>query len=567
MGALLSDLAAVAKGSGARSLDDVMKLVDRELGAGALSRSELVDAINATAAGEKKARPKRIASAWSSLKKEAGIEGKLTARIDALTKQIESGDFPAKTPKPGRAMSEAVADLKRIEARLKGKADLLAKTKQIRAEIESGQFAPTGPKKGPRFAGDAEMERLQFNYEMAKAKHREVLDSFKPQGMKEKLIDIASAPRSILASMDFSAVGRQGGMLAMANPGKAMKAMGQMFRATASPKAALKQDIAIMNRPNAPLYKKAKLYLAPSDAYGPLSAREEAFKSKIVERLPLVGGLIRASDRAYTSFLNRIRADVFDTMVEGLAKNGQPTAQEIEAIANYVNVATGRGKLGSLENAADGLAQIFFSPRYVASRFQIVAGQPLYGGTAQTRKLIAKEYAKAAIGMGVALGTATLFGGGMIGTDPNDTDFLRRVVDKTRTDFTAGLAPAYVTAHRTAKQVYRQATGTGTQEDTRKYFGQMKSFGRSKLAPLPSAGLSVMMGKDFKGDEATVASEAGRMVLPITVQNFWEAADELGLERSIANGLWDMFGFSTNTRLDKKPKPAPSRQPFTVGQR
>jgi hypothetical protein len=89
----------------------------------------------------------------------------------------------------------------------------------------------------------------------------------------------------------------------------------------------------------------------------------------LAEKIPGV----RASNRAYVVYLNRLRADMFDAMSATLARNGEPTMAEYKAIAQYINVATGRGSFGKkFDKATDALAAVFFSPRYVASRFNFI---------------------------------------------------------------------------------------------------------------------------------------------------------------------------------------------------
>src|SRR5690606_29922680 len=115
----------------------------------------------------------------------------------------------------------------------------------------------------------------------------------------------------------------------------------------------------------------------------------------------------------YVTFLNKLRADSFDAMVEGLARNGEPTAAEIEAIANYINVATGRGSIGtSADASASVLNAAFFAPRLVASRFQLLALHPLWRNTPaadgskptmRVRKMVAKEYGKFLAGIGTVI--------------------------------------------------------------------------------------------------------------------------------------------------------------------
>ena len=98
-----------------------------------------------------------------------------------------------------------------------------------------------------------------------------------------------------------------------------------MFRALVSRDSHAAINDEILTRPNAPLYNKAKLFF--SDQTGTLAQMEEAYMSRWAEKIPGIG----ASQRAYVTFLNRLRADSFDAMVEKLGKKGQVTLEEARA--------------------------------------------------------------------------------------------------------------------------------------------------------------------------------------------------------------------------------------------
>ena len=131
--------------------------------------------------------------------------------------------------------------------------------------------------------------------------------------------EILNLPRNVLSSWDVSAVLRQGGFIAFGHPFRAATSLGPMFRALVSEKAAREIETQIQSRPNAPLYARSKLYIAPLEDMR-LTAQEEMIMSRFAHRVP---GL-RASNRAFITFLNKLRADSFDTMTAALAKD-KPT--------------------------------------------------------------------------------------------------------------------------------------------------------------------------------------------------------------------------------------------------
>jgi hypothetical protein len=360
-------------------------------------------------------------------------------------------------------------------------------------------------------------------------------------------------PRAIMSSMDVSAVLRQGGFIGLGNPKRALESIGPMFRALASEESYQAQAQAILARPNAPLYKEAKLYIAETGDV-PLSAKEESIMSALADKIPGV----KASNRAYVTFLNKLRADSFDAMAATLTPDGAPTKPEMEAIANFINVATGRGNMGSHAAAAETLATVFFSPRLMLSRFQILAGQPMYRGTARTRKLIAREYAKFLIGVGVVLGLGAL-AGATVEKDPRSSDFGKLRFGNTRLDPLGGLAQVSVLLSR---------LGTG---ETKKMDGSLvpirgenvpygsgnsadliARFLRTKLSPVVGAGVDLLSGKSVVGEPVKaiegkksfpfVGGTIPSLLMPLGFRDIYDVMQEQGATKGTALTLLSLFG-------------------------
>lgn len=375
------------------------------------------------------------------------------------------------------------------------------------------------------------------------------------QKVFHKTREVFNAARSIVTSMDFSAVFRQGGFSFFSHPILAMKAVPEMLRAARTEQGFERAWDSLLQRENALLYETSGLYLA--NRSGPLTAQEEAFMGKWTRKIPGVA----ASERAYTAFLNRIRADIFDAHVATLKRNAEPTTEEIRAIANFVNVSTGRGGLGAAEKAAVPLAALFFSPRYVASRFQLLAGQPMYGGTSRTRKLIAQEYARVLAGLGLFYAVASMDDDAKISFDPRSSDFGKIRYDNTRVDPLSGLAQTGVFVTRIVSGEKRDSKGKliPLRDDYRfeakgkvPYRGDdvsdvIKNFIRTKLAPVPSSITNILAGKNIVGQPTTVASTAGGLVVPLSVKDVYKALEEQGLPRGAAISLLAILGMGAST--------------------
>lgn len=176
-------------------------------------------------------------------------------------------------------------------------------------------------------------------------------------------------PRSLMASFDLSAPLRQG-LVMTSRPKQFFPAFLSMFKQAGSDKAFKAVQESITQRQTYKLMRESKLAL--TDMSPLMTNREETFMSNLGEKIPGVKYGVKASSRAYTGFLNKLRADVFDDMVSKAKSLGLNEKTVASDIAKFVNSATGRGDLGRLNNAATALNGVFFSPRLMASRINLL---------------------------------------------------------------------------------------------------------------------------------------------------------------------------------------------------
>jgi hypothetical protein len=374
-----------------------------------------------------------------------------------------------------------------------------------------------------------------------------------------------NASRAILTSADFSAVLRQGGFTAVSHPIMAARALPAMFKAFAAKRGEFAAAESLRQRPNAQLYQQAKLAITTSE--GRLSKQEEAYMGRWTKYIPLV----RASERAYVTFLNRIRADLFDSLVATLGRNGSVTVDEARVIANFVNVSTGRGPLGRAEAAASVLATVFFSPRFVASRFQLLAGQPMWKGNARTRKLIAKEYGRALIGLGTLYGVAMMLGmlwddddddKPTISFDPLSSDFGKIRFGDTRGDPLAGLAQTTVFSSRMGEALYQGGRSLAGFELDKEAKRTMRNSGQvvwrfltNKASPWIGNTLDFLSGETFEGERLTPKELAKDMAFPLALKDIYDSMEEQGVAGGTALSLLAIFGMGVQTYQAQEGEP------------
>ena len=469
-----------------------------------------------------------------------------TAAIREATKELRDIANPKKTP-------EQIA-LQSLKTRMATqKADLIRR-------IAEKDFSPR--RKSKEVALDQEASIAAAEVQIYKDRFQNMLEKNKYDlkstsekvwiGTKEAL----NLSRSIKTSYDLSAVFRQGAFIVLRHPIRGSRSIVPMFKAMASERNALAIEAQIKSRPNAKLYEQSKLFLAPREAVH-LSGMEEAFMSRLASRVPGVG----ASGRAYITFLNKLRADSFDAMHDNLIKKREASPVELKVIANYINVATGRGNLGKLAGATEALATTFFSPRLVASRFQLLAGQPMYHGTMRTRWMIAKEYGGFAIALGVIYGLASM-AGGTVEDDTTSSDFGKIKFGNTRIDPMAGLSQTTVLLSRIASKSVKKLNGQVEDLEKPKYGGKdipglIGTFLRTKLAPVPGSALDVWSGKNVIGDKVSASktflpyfTDVGGMPIPVppemlqplSMGDIYSVMEEQGFAGGTAIAILSIFG-------------------------
>lgn len=478
------------------------------------------------------------------------------------------------------------SDLARFKREVKYDKSLRAQISDIENKIRNKDYAQ--PSRAARTYDDR-IESLRFQRDRLKRELNNQIESMRPKSIRERFVyGPFNEFRAIMTSFDLSAAARQGGFIGFGNPALAVKSFGPMLKAFRSEEMAHKIDNEIRARPNARLYQRSKLFLPDPDGIGNVGSKEEVFATNfpiinaISKRLPVAGpalaGGVHGSARAYITFLNKLRADQFDVMASAFAKNGGPTQEEAQAIAKFINVATGRGGLGPLENAAKGLNTLFFAPRYVTSRFQtllepgkLAAGKHMYGGNRATDKLIAKEYAKYAVGIGSTLALLSTLPGVTIEKDPRSTDFLKVKIGNTRLDLLSGLQQAAVfMAQEAPYSGGKKSLKTGELTDlSGGTFGQDRfknavDFARKKLSPAAGTAVDLATHKNVIGQPVTPASAARNLVTPLLISDVAKSLQEdYGVPTKIALGLSAMLGAGLNT-FDATEIRAPERQVKTT---
>lgn len=372
---------------------------------------------------------------------------------------------------------------------------------------------------------DNELAKLQrvFGPEMVSAIRQHMSTVDRARGLVSESVNF---PKSLLASIDVSAPFRQG--FGLVQRKEFWTSFDDMFKSLGSEDAFRGIQNSIREKPLFELGQESGLALTDLTHLG---AREEQFMSEFAERIPVIGKAVRASNRAYVGFLNKLRSDTFDSLIKSATDAGLKPESDLmlsKEIARYINNTTGRGSLGALEKNAVGLNNFFFSPRLIASRVNMLNPNTYIKATPFLRK----QYLKSLFAMTAAGSVVVELGklaGGEVVNDPTSSDFRKLKVGNTRLDPYGGFQQ-YITL------ASRLLTGESTSTTSGKTYELGSRFGlptranvaidftAGKLAPVPKFvydWLNQSSGRPF-----SVPEQTGRMFVPMMIQDIYDLAQD-----------------------------------------
>ena len=361
--------------------------------------------------------------------------------------------------------------------------------------------------------------------------------------------EVLNIPRALMTSYDMSAPLRQGAFL-IGRPKQWVPAFGNMFKYFFSEKAYQNSIKGIKSRPTYPLMREGKLAL--TDMVAGLAGREEAFMSRLAEKIPLIGPGVKASNRAYAGFLNKLRADVFDDLISSASRQGvKLNSKVLKNIGEFVSAATGRGKLPkALEKAAVGINSVFFSPRLMSSRLTLMNPQFYTKLDPFTRKEALKSLFTFAGTAGTVM-TLAAAGGAKIGADPRSADFGKIKKGNTRFDVLGGfqqyirMASQLVTGeHISSTTGVKTTVGEGFKPLNRAEI--ISRFAQSKTAPTTSFVINALKGRGSLGQDFDLTEEVAGRFIPMVAQDMYDLYKDRGFE-GIGMAIPAIFGVGIQT--------------------
>lgn len=519
---------------------------------------------------KKKPTKNELAAKVFELKEQARLTNKLEALMNGVEPKSEKAKIKRNQEIESLRQKINEHDLTKL-ATYKGK--LKSDIEKVEKDLANENYEK--PEKKIPLKLDSEARKLKDNLIKLKQEReiRLIKKEYANRSLQRKAVDklteVLNVPRTLMSSSDFSAPLRQGIIATVAHPTVASKAFVEMFRQSVSQKRFDRWFSDIKESARYQLSRAIDLYIA--DPHDPrLTAKEEAFMNNLAEKIPIIGQIVKGSERAYVGYLNKLRWDLFNRFAdefEAQGKTFENSPELYKGLASYINNATGRGKLGALESAAPILNSAIFAPRLIASRLNML--NPIYYKNLPKpiRVEALKSMAKF-IGLGVTVLAIAKAGGAEVEDNPLSSDFGKIKDGNTRWDMWGGfqpyirvLAQEIMGKSKSARTgVTQDLSGEGTFGKTR--FDVAQTFLRGKLAPIPSMGWDYLSGRTMTGEDVTLKEEAMQHLLPMIAGDLKDAMQDRGVKALFDVGIPSNFGVSVSTYLpsgyDKKMKEDPT---------
>lgn len=420
--------------------------------------------------------------------------------------------------------------------------------------------------------GDIKYIRKYFGDDMADKVDEAIEEGGK--NWRDKLVDIAGLPRAMMASFDFSMGLRQGGQVAIRNPKQWLDANVESVKYVK----------------NTQYFNREMKKIANDDAYETITDKlgvrlpavdgnsdEIMASAHMLEKVPVYGKGIAASDRAYSGGLTKLRYNIAKSWIDSVGGTDaflkKFSDQELKDIGEVINTSTGSGGKpgGFTERHMQTLSTTLFAPRLWASRLNSL--NPAYYARLSP---VARRRAMENMGSFLAAASGVVLAAKMAGADvemdPRSSDFMKIKVGNTRYDVFGGLQQNVVFATRmiTGEKKNSASGEIATLGDG---FGAPNRFDlgvdmlQNKLNPLLGYMVRLMQSSDNEasdnpverqdrfGEEMNVLLETAQLGIPLGVQGLADTTDDTGnFAQATAMNVPNFFGISTQTYGDVKTK-------------
>lgn len=523
---------------------------------------------------------KRTQDQLAAQLRDLRTEAKYVNELEALEKEEEP-----KSERKKIERNQKIADLKKkikdhdLSRLADYKKRVQADIEKIEEQLKTGDFAK--PEAKPL---KLDKEAQELKDKLIKLKEQRTIrlmkEDYEKRSKAQKAMrflgQIASIPRVLKSSFDVSMPFRQGiwGLsrqlltlpIGSNKDFHVQKSMidqfKKMYQAVGHEKYYRRAMADIKDHPRFAIAEKAGLKLADPNSelqeareemygpnivskYIPFFGRPIAIKKDAKGEKTKIGGLTQISERSATMFVNQMKWDVFNNIVDVMESNGKTienAEEDYKQAANYANKVVGRGVLGKkVENIGYVTSRLFFSLRLMASRLQLLTDviNPYfyYKAPKEVRQAYWKDYIKFVALSGTALLLARAAGGD-VEDEPTSSDAGKIRVGRSRYDILGGFGQYGVLGSRMVTGETTSAT-TGKTRELGSGRGQKSraevliSFLRSKSSPEAGFAWNVLQGKDAIGQPTSLGEETKDLFTPLMYQDIQEAFKD----QSVAGAL------------------------------
>lgn len=342
---------------------------------------------------------------------------------------------------------------------------------------------------------------------------KDIVNNLEPGG-GSLVISLANLPKAFSSSGDLSFPLRQG--IFLLGRKSWWNAWKPMFQSLSEGK---------YNQINAEIASHPKFAQATEDGLAittleGLQKREEAFASDLAAKFPI----IKQSERAFITFANKLRLDLYNDLTDKAARlyQGNVTPEIRKNIVNYINTATGRGSMGltvggksnTLEAAAPLLNTVFFSPRLIASRVQLLNPVSYVKMDPFTRRQALRDLATFTSVASTALWLAKA-SGAQVALDPTDPDFGKIRNGDVRVDILGGFGQYIRFFSQAVKGLTTEEKGPNPWR-----------FIESKLSPSARMVKEIVSGKDYFGRDISVPKSVLNAFSPMITKDIYDLYQE-----------------------------------------
>lgn len=480
----------------------------------------------------KKARNEFYYSDMEAAKVERAI---LT--INTLQDQLKNGLTGYK--KDPKVVPEQLTGLHEQARQLRTEIRVDQELASLRKQIETGNFPEPVVQK--RKVVDPRLERKQIELaKLRREKQQMIIDAAPWTKMRIAREGIYTL-KAIKATADISFTFRQNIWHVLSHPIRTSKAFIPASKAFFSEYSSEQIANSLRNGKKAFLYEQSGLAIL--DANSPDAQQQsEVFRGRVVERITVIGAVMKASSRHAVAIGNLVRTSAFDQF---MTNNPNATLGERRVFADYVNVTTGLGNLARAGAIGKELDLIFFAPRFAVSRVQTPYVIMKYWKHPRIRAQMARDMAGFVATGGMVLTLAAMAGAGVELFDPDDSDWGKIRFGDTRIDIWGGFQqPARVIA-RLASGPFKGEVGFSPLELAAR-------FAAFKLGPAITIPHELWTAKTAVGEDTTRMETMAKSVVPLVVEDIWEAWKLEGVPTAAATAALAVPGVGVSTYRDSE---------------